>query len=103
MIRHERHNYFLSIYSVNNDKVAKRLESNGRRLDHSRCNHNLFPKKELALQDFMDVEYIPLETNDDFVNQGFVQAIGKEFILVKNYRDDGDILCMTGPEKPFVR
>lgn len=51
----------------------------------------------------MDVEYIPLETNDDFVNQGFVQAIGKEFILVKNYRDDGDILCMTGPEKPFVR
>ena len=39
----------------------------------------------------MDVEYIPLETNDDFVNQGFVQAIGKEFILVKNYRDDGDI------------
>ena len=53
--------------------------------------NNSFPKKELALQDFMDVEYIPLETNDDFVNQGFVQAIGKEFILVKNYRDDGDI------------
>ena len=24
------------------------------------------PKKELVLQDFMDVEYIPLETNDIF-------------------------------------
>ncbi|WP_293664381.1 6-bladed beta-propeller [uncultured Parabacteroides sp.] len=52
---------------------------------------NSFPKKELILQDFMDVEYIPLETNDDFVNQGFVQAIGEKFIIVTNYRNDGDI------------
>mgnify|MGYP000041869284 FL=1 len=52
---------------------------------------NSFPKKELILQDFMDVEYIPLETNDNFINQGFVQAVGKELILVTNYRDDGDI------------
>jgi hypothetical protein len=49
------------------------------------------PKKELILQDFMDVEYITLETNDDFVNQGFVQDIGKEIILVKNRINDGDI------------
>ena len=52
---------------------------------------NSFPKKELILQDFMDVEYIPLETNDDFVNQGFVQAVGEKFIIVANYRKDGDI------------
>lgn len=50
-----------------------------------------YPKKELILQDFMDVEYITLETNDDFVHQGFVQCIGKEIIIVKNYNDDGDI------------
>ncbi|MDR1371079.1 MAG: 6-bladed beta-propeller [Dysgonamonadaceae bacterium] len=50
-----------------------------------------YPKKELILQDFMDVEYIALETNDDFVNQCFVQDIGKEIILVKNRRNDGDI------------
>jgi hypothetical protein len=49
------------------------------------------PKKALILQDFMDVEYIPLETNDDFLNQGFVQDIGKEIILVRNRRNDGDI------------
>lgn len=48
-------------------------------------------KKELILQDFMDVEYIPLETKDDFYNQGFVQAIGREIILVRNRNDDGDI------------
>ena len=52
---------------------------------------NSFPKKELILQDFMDVEYIPLETNDDFVNQGSVQAIGEKYIIVTNYVSDGNI------------
>ena len=49
------------------------------------------PKKELVLQDFMDGEYIPLETNDEFVNQGYVNAIGEKYIIVTNYREDGDI------------
>ncbi|RHJ85303.1 6-bladed beta-propeller [Parabacteroides sp. AM08-6] len=50
-----------------------------------------YPIKELVLQDFMDVEYIALETNDDFINQGFVQAIGRKIIVVKNGINDGDI------------
>jgi hypothetical protein len=50
-----------------------------------------YPQKELILQDFMDVEYIPLETNDDFINQGIIQDIGKEIILVRNQIDDGNI------------
>ncbi|MDH6359015.1 6-bladed beta-propeller, partial [Parabacteroides sp. PF5-9] len=37
-----------------------------------------YPKKELILQDFLDVEYIPLETKDEFITTGFVQAIGKD-------------------------
>ena len=48
-------------------------------------------KKELILQDFMDVEYIVLETNDDFLHQGNVMDVGKKFILVTNFNDDGDI------------
>ena len=48
-------------------------------------------KKELIIQDFMDVEYIPLETNNDFLNQGLVQDIGEKFIIVKNRINDGDI------------
>ncbi len=47
-------------------------------------------KKELILQDFMDVEYVALETKDDFLNRGIVQDIGKKTILVTN-QDDGDI------------
>lgn len=50
-----------------------------------------YPEKELVLQDFMDVEYIPLETNDKFVTQGVVVAIGSKYILVKNWTRDGDI------------
>jgi hypothetical protein len=50
-----------------------------------------YPKKELILQDFMDVEYISLETNDEFLCQGLVQDIGKEFVVVRNRIDDGDI------------
>ena len=38
-----------------------------------------YPKKELILQDFMDVEYIPLETKDDFICQGLVLAIRKGY------------------------
>jgi hypothetical protein len=50
-----------------------------------------YPKKELILQDFMDVEYIALETSNEFVCQGEIMAIGKEIIVVKNRVDDGDI------------
>lgn len=48
-------------------------------------------KKELILQDFMDVEYIALETTNDFINQGYVQDIGANVIVVKNRNRDGDI------------
>ena len=56
---------------------------------------NYSPKKELILQDFMDVEYIALEMNDEFINQGIVLDIGKEFILVKNRNriNDGNIFA----------
>lgn len=50
-----------------------------------------YPKKELILQDFMDVEYIPLETTDEFLTQGLVQDVGKEYLVVTNRNRDGDI------------
>ena len=50
-----------------------------------------YPQKELIIQDFMDVEYVALETNDDFINQGIVRAIGKDIILVVNRNRDGNI------------
>ena len=50
-----------------------------------------YQKKELILQDLMDVEYIELETSDDFLSQGRVLDIGKDILLVSNYSPDGDI------------
>jgi hypothetical protein len=52
-----------------------------------------YPKKELILQDFMDVEYIALETSGEFICQGVVQAVGKEIMVVTNTMmvDDGDV------------
>jgi hypothetical protein len=50
-----------------------------------------YPKKELILQDFMDVEYIPLETGGEFFTQGIVKAIGKDIIIVTNQLRDGDV------------
>lgn len=59
-------------------------------------------EKEVVLQDFMDVEYIPLETSDEFVTQGSVMDIGDKYLLVKNWANDGDILFMTEkPVKPY--
>jgi hypothetical protein len=50
-----------------------------------------YQSKELILQDFMDIEYIPLETNNEFVTQGVVMAIGNKYIIVKNGTRDGNI------------
>lgn len=50
------------------------------------------PKKELVLQDFMDGEYTPLETNGEFINQDFVQGVGEKKILVTNRKNDEEIL-----------
>ena len=50
-----------------------------------------YPKKELILQDFMDVDYIPLETTDEFVTRGKIMDVGKDIIIVSNGRE-GDIL-----------
>jgi hypothetical protein len=89
----KRTNSFLVIILL----LAVTVESRGQR---QAVNNDLIkvdvtksysPKKELILQDFMDVEYIALETTDDFVNQGVMLDIGKKFILVKNRIDDGDI------------
>ena len=50
-----------------------------------------YPMQELILQDFMDVEYVELESTDDFLCQGIVLDVGKDIMLIKNQIDDGDI------------
>ena len=50
-----------------------------------------YPQKELILQDFMDVEYIPLETTDEFITTGWVRVVGKDHIVVINDDREGYI------------
>jgi hypothetical protein len=50
-----------------------------------------YPKKELILQDFLDVEYVPLETTDEFTCQDLVLDVTKNMILLRNHPEDGNI------------
>ena len=52
-----------------------------------------YPKKELILQDFLDVEYILLDDiNDDFItNSSTIYHVGKEYILTRNTGISGDL------------
>ncbi|MEG0648129.1 MAG: 6-bladed beta-propeller, partial [Bacteroides sp.] len=54
-----------------------------------------YPSLELTLQSFMEVEYIPLETTDEFITRGSVKAIGKNMLLVTNQGTNGDIFIYT--------
>lgn len=49
-----------------------------------------YPKKELILQDFMDVEYIPLESTDSFITMAHVQDIVEDVIIVRNRNRSSD-------------
>lgn len=47
--------------------------------------------KDLNIQDFMDVEYIPLETTDEFLHQGAIMYVGDKYIALRNMVNDGNI------------
>ena len=49
-----------------------------------------YPKKELILQDIFEVEYIPLETTDDFITSSSLQYFGKDIIVTRNIGRDGN-------------
>lgn len=50
-----------------------------------------YPQKELILQDLFDIEYVRLETTDEFLTAGNVRAVGKNLIVTKNTgRTDGN-------------
>ena len=50
-----------------------------------------YPKKELIMQDLFDIEYIKLETNDQFVTRGNVQGIDENFLVITDWGRTGNI------------
>ena len=62
-----------------------------------------YPKKEYVVQDILQVEYVPLQTDDQFVTQGRVFAIGKEYIVTGNWTNDGNIYLFDRRNGAAVR
>lgn len=61
-----------------------------------------YPEQELILQDFMEVDYTPLETTNEFVTRGKVMDVGNDIIIVSNGRE-GDILIFDRKTGKSVR
>ena len=61
-----------------------------------------YPTKEFLLQDLFDIEYVPLETTDEFVCRGRVMDIGPRTILLGNLRE-GDLLLFDRASGKGVR
>lgn len=53
-----------------------------------------YPEKKLRLQDIADIEYLPLETKDDFLWRGNVHTFTDNYIINSNSRS-GDILIFN--------
>ena len=62
-----------------------------------------YPYKELILQDFMDVEYIPLETTDEFLCMGSLWGVGKDIIVATNFNSDGNIFIFDRKGKALKK
>lgn len=43
--------------------------------------NKVYPEKEIFLQDVADIEYIPLETNEEMLFQGTIAAVSDKGIL----------------------
>lgn len=50
-----------------------------------------YPEKEVVLQELFDVEYIPLETTEEFVTTGYVAAVSESYILTSNGWSRGEL------------
>ena len=93
---------FISAITLMGSLIACKSQSEKTELITINVEKN-YPKKELILQDFVDVEYIPLETTDEFINKGIVKAVGKNYIAVVNGGNEGDIFLYNRSNGKGVR
>ncbi|MBR4380858.1 MAG: 6-bladed beta-propeller [Bacteroidaceae bacterium] len=48
--------------------------------------NQFYPEKELILQDFMEVEYVPLESSDEFITSATIKAVGEKYFVMASDR-----------------
>lgn len=56
--------------------------------------NKVYPEKEIFLQDVADIEYIPLETNEEMLFQGTIAAVSDKGILGVS-QQGGKLFCLT--------
>ncbi len=89
-----------------NAMVISHGESDTIAIDNASANGNLksglikvdvtkkYPLKEIRLQDIADVEYVPLETNEEFLCDGKIRYVGDSLIFFQN-KKDGNIFLFN--------
>ncbi|MDR1371494.1 MAG: 6-bladed beta-propeller, partial [Dysgonamonadaceae bacterium] len=56
-----------------------------------------YPEKKITLQDIAEVNYISLETNNEFLCNGIIEFVSDKIIICNN--SDGTILIFDGTGK----
>ena len=64
---------------------------------------NDYPKKEYILQDIANVEYVKLESTDEFVTKGLVRSVSDNYIVTFNGGRDGDIFLFDRKTGKSIR
>ena len=77
----------LALYAMGCSPNAKETQADIAEVDVTKE----YAEKELFLQDIVDVEYVPLETTDEFITHGAVKAVGPSVIITANRSNLGDL------------
>ena len=64
---------------------------------------NNYPEKEYILQDIANVEYVKLESTDEFVTKGLVRSVSDNYIVTFNGGRDGDIFLFDRKTGKSIR
>ena len=64
---------------------------------------NDYPKKEYILQDIANVEYVKLESTDEFVTKGLARSVSDNYIVTFNGGRDRDIFLFDRKTGKGVR
>ena len=77
----------LALYAMGCSPNAKETQADIAEVDVTKE----YAEKELFLQDIVDVEYVPLETTDEFITHGAVKAVGPSILITANRSNLGDL------------
>ncbi|WMI92980.1 6-bladed beta-propeller [Bacteroides fragilis] len=91
--------YFLVLYLLASCQGTKQAETQALSVvDMTKS----YPEKEIVLQDIADVEYIPLETTDDFLFNGVAAIVSDKYIVTIGHQSE-DVCLFSREGKALTR